>query len=152
MKTVWFSVLLSLFAIDDVGAQCCIGTGSALPSNAASCVNSTSVQVIPEEWTLLPASGATSCASQGPGYSCLTFKCSVSAMGASITIYGQECTTLAILTSQIQEAQTTLAQSFGNAGTVSCSSFSISVSSTKHPILIVFLVLVAGNALLLTII
>ena len=151
MKTGWFSVLLPLFALDAVGAQCCIGLGPTLPSNtASSCVNSTSVQAIPAEWSFLPASGATSCASQGVGYSCLAFKCSISATGMSMTLYGQGCTTPAILSIDCQEADTELPLKLGYQSTVSCSPISTSDCSTKHPGLIVVLLLVAGNALSMT--
>ena len=146
MKTGWFSVLLPLFAVDVVGAQCCIGLGPTLLSNtASSCVNSTSVQVIPAEWTLAP-----SCASQGVGYSCLAFKCTVSATGASVTVYGQGCTTPAILSIDCQEVSAQLALKYGSEATISCSPISTSDSSTKRPSLLVVSVLVAGNALLMT--
>ena len=146
MKSVFVSFLLLLGAIDFVNAQCCSGSGPSIPANTASaCVSSTS-GAFPATWTLLPATGAGSCASVGSGYTCLAYKCTASASGASITMYGQECATPSIMTAAAQAAQSAMS---GSGMTYTCGTVS-NDSSSSNPRFIVLSLLATVNVLFLT--
>lgn len=102
-------LILLLLPIACIAGQCCTGSGPSLPSNTAtSCVSSTS-GAIPAAWTLLPATGSTSCSASSS--SCMAYKCTATAQGLTMTQYSQICSTPALMAAYLSTAQSTMSGS-----------------------------------------
>ncbi len=125
-------VLLSLFSVASVNAQCCTGSGTgAAPGNTASACTATAAG---GSWSLL------TCAS---GTSCLGYKCTMTMAGVTATAYSQLCTTTDALKTAMSATQV--------SGTTCSTTGSASMlKATSNPLALILTLLITALASVLS--